>query len=813
MAYEISNKLNSLKNQIGKTPVLALQIEGSNYIYGSAPILERAKWDDPRIDWDNNIGVTWDGVIERRDSRPYIDLKGDTTKSLTQQLIVDKGGSGSVQNMKIELIDYKSEVAKDLSFDNIGDPLGKPATIWLGLQGGVFPTDYIQLIIGYINDIDYNVGSISLSIALNTNLARQATFEKYQSIITSNIDDTQTNIPVEATGELLGSQDVFQSYVRIEDEIMEVVGINETDIDVQRGSLGTFPANHDEETDIESFYRLSGNPIDLALKLLLSKAGNEFTEKDFTISALNRIDNTTLIEGAIIVDTQNISLFSGASAGDLIELSGTASNDGIYTIQSFGNLVTNKSYIVVDSPLSEETGLNIKLRVKSQYDVLPDGSGLDVSYVDTEEFRNVKDLYAASFIDLENIKIIDTVEDTRQWIIDNIMRPFGLYLIPRKAKTSIKFTAPPFSESDIPNLNTVTLDKLSGIKIKRSSHKYVYNSIIYRYNQDILEDKFLDKTIRFSGDSLNRLPIGKRRLEIDAAGLRRTAEVAQVVQQISERYLDRYKFAASYVRGVRPSFEVGFRIEIGDIVFFGGSDTQLINSQTGKRDFPVAQYEVINKSIDIRTGDIVLELLETGFGIEGIRGTFSPSSEVLSGSTTTKILLGEIWDSNQYLRERDKWERWIGLKIRVRSEDYSFDETVTLESFDLGINNAINISPLSSAPPVGAIVELAKYTEYLDSPLEELVKLAKVFTMPSALITAVTDDKTFDVAPSDIGKFEIGMEINVHSEDYLDDSETRIIDDITGNTITLNENLNISPAVDYRIETYSFADAKGYRYL
>jgi len=69
MAYEVSETFKNLSEQINKEPMLVLEIEGSQYLYGSAPILETARWDDPRIDWDNNIGVTWDGEIEKVNSQ------------------------------------------------------------------------------------------------------------------------------------------------------------------------------------------------------------------------------------------------------------------------------------------------------------------------------------------------------------------------------------------------------------------------------------------------------------------------------------------------------------------------------------------------------------------------------------------------------------------------------------------------------------------------------------------------------------------------------------------------------------------------
>tara|TARA_R110000868_G_C10972634_1_gene770649 strand:+ start:28430 stop:30871 length:2442 start_codon:yes stop_codon:yes gene_type:complete len=813
MAYNVTETFRNLADQIDKEPVLILKIKGSQYLYGSAPIVETARWDDPRIKWDNTEGITWDGEIEREDSKPYIMLnRSQTTKQIAQQLMVDKGGSGSVSIMALELVDYRGEVAEDLSFNQIGDPLGAEAEIFLGFVGCRYPQDFISVIKGYVDDLTYNAGSITVSVSLATNLIRNASFEKYQAILSSAIDSTQTNIPVDTVEPFLETQDSLTSYIQIEDEIMEVIAKNANSFTVIRSRLNTLPAAHDIETEVGSRYRLQGSPIDLILKLLHSKNGNAASTTDYIIRSLNRVSSTQVITNSIVIDDPNIQARLGLVPGDLIPLVGTGSNDGIKTALSFGVLDTGRSYIIVEETLTEETGLSLDLQVKSKYNLLPDGAGLNIDYVDTEEFENIQDLYSASLKDYDFKNITETIENTRDFIIKEICRPMGLYLINRKAKTSGKYTAPPFSVEATPVLNTKNLEKLTKVQSKRSTHKYLYNSIIFRYSPDILTGEYLDKNISLNADSFSRIPVGRKRLSVDSMGLDRSSESVQVVQRVSARILNRYKFGARYIKGIKTLYSTGVTLEIGDIVFFGGEDTQLVNLETGARDLPAAQYEIINKKLGLDS--IELELLETGFGIDGIFGTFSPGSILAEGSTASKLLLGDLWASDQYDKERDKWNRWVGLKIRVRSDDYTYDEITTLKALDNVTNNGLTLDPpLPSAPLAGYYVELAKYTDYTDEELDLIVKLTHTFTMPSSLLTAVADNKTFDIDPTEIANYTVGMQINVHAEDYTLDSDLRIIDDITGNTITLDEDLDISPAVGHRLEVYSYSDAKGYRYL
>ena len=62
--------------------------------------------------FDIYIGDDWviGGNIEHEDQKDYISLKR-SSKSITQQLRQDKGGTGSVSKIKIELIDNNDELS------------------------------------------------------------------------------------------------------------------------------------------------------------------------------------------------------------------------------------------------------------------------------------------------------------------------------------------------------------------------------------------------------------------------------------------------------------------------------------------------------------------------------------------------------------------------------------------------------------------------------------------------------------------------------------------------------------------------------
>lgn len=813
MAHVLSPTTQALAQAIDKEPLIIVDIEGSQYLYGTGPILETIKWDDDRVKWDNNNNYTWDGQIEKKISKPYINLK-KTTKGLSQQLLVDKGGSGSISTMDIALIDYRGEVAQDLSFDQIGDPLGRRADVYLGLKGGRHPQDSVRIFRGFIDDLSYDVGQIIVSVSHPENLKRQSILEQHQSQITSTINAIVTTIPVTTVAPFIETGSSLTSYIRIDDEVMEVLSLGSNTFEVSRGALGTLIAPHEIEADVTSFYRLQGKPLDLALQLMLSSPGNEATTSDtLKIQAINSLSNVLNIPGALLINDLDVEDRTGLSVGDIVTIAGSASNDGSYSIKSFGQLDTGKSYIVLDGSFTDEINLDLNLIYNSQFNVLNDGLGLTVDQVDTDAFKEVSEIFSANFIDTDWY-IKDTIENTKEFIDRKLFQPFGIYTIPRNAQISCKYTSAPFSIQTLPTLNNDNIVGITKVRMRRSTHKYLYNEIVYRYNEGVLEDKLFDKVIRLSADSANRIKAGRKRYAVDVAGVRRSSEAIQVLDRAAGKILDRYKFASRYITNVNVLFQVGMTLEIGDIVFFGGEETQLFNLQTGARDLPIAQYEIINKRMDIGEGKVTLSLLETGFSFENSTfGVFSPSSLIGTGATTSLLPLEPLFsDCSTPAQDRLKWEQLVGLKVRIRSEDYTYDETTTLDRLDpVSDYRLILDPPLSSAPPAGAVIELAEYTEYGDEETEQLIKLKYTFTTPQAEITSVVNSQEFDV--DTIDGFKAGQLVAVHSEDYIRNSEGVRIDTIIGNTITLTSALNITPQIGDKLELLAYDNAKGYRFL
>lgn len=911
MSYDLTPTTEALSQQVNKTPVLVLEIEGSQYIYGSGKILERARWDDPRIQWDNTEGITWDGSIEIDNSRPYISMK-DSTKNVSQQLLVEKGGAGSVPSISIALVDYRGEVAKDLAFDQIVEPLGKRAVVSTMLEGGIYPYDASRIFEGYVDGIDYLPGLIKVNITHPSNETRQPLLEKLETRLTqrlrfkvletihiefqqvanllsttaeieivsqsgqingedtaveltlgnrvtvtfntntpvneevrvkdivdiinnsSNVSgymearitgdpealaytlgvtpmETDTSVQVENANPFTESGDALTSYIRINDEVMEVVSKTDTSFEVLRASRGTTPENHDIEDDVGSAYQLEGLPIDLALKLLLSKPNNEATDSIYPITSINYIDNTQSLDGALIIDNRDIEFNTNLTSGDLVTIS-SGPNAGTYSIVRFGTINDGRSYIVVDAPLTTEISTNYSWVYRSKWNVLPTGIGLDINQVDVPEMENQASLFSASFIEYDFF-LQDTLENVKEFIESELFRPQALYYLPKGSRISCKYTTPPFSIDNLPVLNTSNIEGMSKVISKRALHKYFKNVVVYSYNPDVVEEKNRDKIILTSESSFSRIDRGVKKETIESQGLRRSNQTLQVINTAGLKYLTRFKFGARWLENITVTYQVGMRLQVGDIVFLGGDDTKLVNLETGERDFPLAQYEIINLDHNYAQGVVKISLLETGFSTDGLFGVVSPSSLVSSGSSSDRLLLTDrIFETEDTLRETDKWVNYVGQKVRIVSQDYTRDEVTTLQEIDPQNQDAVKLNPaLSFTPQVGDVIELAEVVEYPYGGEADQLRLRYTWSMPSVELTNIISSQIFDV--ENVDGLEVGMEINVHADDYTRDSETRIIDEINGLELTLNSPLDIAPQIGDRLEVYSYPVDRGYRYL
>ena len=802
MAVQLSVTAQSLLKEISIKPNIILDIEGVDLIFGAMPIFKTLNWDDENALWDD--GLNWDGLIQDSKSRDYISFSGSTT-NVTQQIAPDKGNTQSITTANITIIDKNGEVSKALSFDNIDEILGRKCTLALGFQQGAYPNDANKILIGVVTDFYTDSGNVMISISASTSLQRQVFLEKQQTVLTSAIDNVQTTINVEDTTGIYAPQDTLKTYIKIQDELLEVVSIDsQTQLTVLRAQLNTVANAADIESETETFYRIQGKPLDVARKIMLSSEGNEYFNSLDIPKSINFISATESIQNAIVFDYYDIKDKTGLTIGDSIQLN-SASNTGTYTIDEFGTLENGDSYIVVNETLVTEGEYSGDFLYRSKWNVLSTGLGMLTSEVDVEQFDAITNAFGSNFVD-NDFYIKDTIDDAQEWINKQALFPSGLYPLVRKARASVKFVVPPFSSDVSETINTDAITNINQVKQRRSAHKYLYNTYVYRFNVDSLEDKYLSGKVIVSADSVNRIALGKKQLKIESDGLRNNPETKIMIDNITKRYVDRYKFAPVYFENVEVKYKDGYTIEIGDIVPFGGADTKLTNLESGSRSSEAKLFEVINKSINIKTGNIKLTLLETSFEIQARYGVFSLASNIDVGSTSQRIKVKRTLDTEEYARESDKWLDFEGQRVRIRSFDYVDDETVNFIGVDPSDSNFLLLeTPLTFTPNTNHVVEIPEYDD-TDATIDAEYKLRFCYMTGQAVITGVTDNKTFEV--DDITKVYLGSDVYVHSQDFTRDSfgENIEIDAINGNEITLNKDLGFTPQIGDLVDGSRFQD-------
>lgn len=811
MALTLSARAELLSQQVNIAQQLILEIDGIDLVFGAVDVTKLALFDDAGLFFDMP-NLFFDGVIYDERSRPYISL-GGTTKSITQQLNQDKGGTGSISAVKIELIDKDGELTdKFTPASVVADVLSKRAEVYIAFQGGAHPEDSIKIFSGLVDDMEFGAGKVMINIAHPEQLKRQTLFEPIKTKLNGAINASALPVVDSNQGMLLPSvgNSYLRTYLRIDDELIQYSSFtgDTTFGGVVRGALGTTAASHGDNADVETFYVLEGDAVNLALVLMLSGVNGNFVE-GLNISAFNEMSPTLTVPNAVLFPNNVVDKY-GLVIGDRVQISGAtnpANDSDPFTWFNIIDMVVQddgSSYLVLDGTFVDENDSPAVAGFRSQYDVMVHGAKMTPREVDVAEHIRLNNLFGSNFHTYkfylrEEIKL-------SEFLSEEIYFPSGMYALPRKGKASVGYTAPPLATSETKVIDSSSVVRPDQIKIGRSINKNFYNAVIYKFDDQLLEEKFSSSVVTTDEDSNNRIPVGNRPLKIEAKGIRTENGGVALLQLQARRFLDRYKFAAESLQ-VEIMYGDGFNIEVGDTVIFGDSNLQISDITRGDRQFEPRLMEVTNKALDIGSGKIRLTLTDTAFDLDGRFGSVSPASIVKSGATTSVIPLERSYGWNTF--ERKKWSDYIGLTVLVRSADYVTSGTSVLTGFDPVVSDAMVLNPaLSFTPAAGYIVEPVGY----DSA-EEKWKRIHCFLTPTVDVVSGASATSLDVGAGDIGKFYVGSIIRVHNSDYTLDSDEVKVTNITGTTLTV-EDMGFTPSSSEVVDLIGFTDeGQAYRLI
>jgi hypothetical protein len=578
---------------------------------------------------------------------------------------------------------------------------------------------------------------------------------------------------------------------------------------------------HDEETQIDSYFIFEDDPIDLALKLMLSRDGTP-AFSDIEIDRFVQTAGFETLEDAVIFPSSTFQDEYGLIEGDLITITGAtegANNVTDYPISAFVLGTFGTAVILGGAGLVYEIGTDAVCSFKSQYDVFPvtkggvsAGANMTPREVDVSRHLELQNLLTAQIPDVKLYSEGD--ENLKELIVQELFQPIGFYQVP-KARYSLAAVIPPLVVDRLKKFDKDAVKNPDKLKIRRSINKNFYNSITFRFNPDPINlSKFTAGEVVFSQRSVTRIDTNTRDLTISSRGLKGDEATRNIVKALTRRLEDRYQFAPETVE-VATNYKTGFNVEIADIVLFGDDFIQLTDINEASRDFKPRLMEVINRKLNLKTGNLQYTLLDTATGLDGRFSVVSPSSYIDTGSSVGQIILKRSFATGEFELERQKWENFIGEEILVRSEDYTYQEVVTLVGFSDDTLTGLDVTPFTVVPSENYLVDLPYYPETASADDRRTMKAIHAFWTPRVTITANSvDNFRFTVSPSDIDKFLVGAFVRVHSEDFTDDSvETALDDDAEVvevntvlNEVVVDRDLSFTPQLNNQVDLIGFKD-------
>lgn len=815
MGIALTNRANAAISGSVVNPSLVLEIEGYESVFGIGNLLKLRRVGDIGLYVDGSWVIGDDSLIPNQSNKQWISIDG-TTQTISQQLQQDKGGATSITSIQVALIDKDEAITRLISPSfELTDLLGRKCWVWLGFNNTSFPQDYVMLLSGIIDEITAG-GNITLNIAHPEQKKRQEIFINVETELNGAINNSQTTITLDSTANLLlpyGTE--IYTYVKIDDEIIRYTGISGNQITgCTRAQFGTIAATHDDAASVSSFYRINDQAIDLALKMMLSGPDEYFS----SLAVSNFVRSQSGIDVANTIFFANVDLETkyGLTVGDYVTTTGAnlaTNNNALMQISSISVTDDGTALTMTGASLALEIDSPAMAEFKSKYNVWPDGLGLGPDQVDVAEYERLNTLFTSS-IPTMDFYITDTIK-AKDFIDKEVLYPSNLFTLPRRGKISCGVVSPPLAISQLPKINQTNVTNPESIKIKRSIGKYFYNTIIYKYDFDAVENDFSTAGyIKVDEDSKAQIPVGTKSLVITSKGLRKGGTTEQILDRNSDRLLDRYKFAAEMIQ-LSCFYGIGFNIDVGDIVFFGDEDFKLVDTKRGERGFAPRLCEVIDKRMNIISGRVDLTLVDTNYLADGRFGIFSPASILSSGSSTTFLKIQNSYGTVAPAIEKDKWVDYIGEDILIHSLDRSVNYTSTLLGFDPADDTKMLISTIGSSPPAGYIVDIIDYPASNDPFESILYKSIHCFSGPQIAVTSGASSNQFSVGAGDVAKLFVGAQIKVRNADFTSESPEVYIDDITGTTVTTRTSLGFTPTSSYVVDLIGFSSDSGacYRFV
>ena len=736
MAFDITEKARQAAEQLTKQFNIVLEIDGLSTLFGVQNIKKFVRIGDPGL----LIGGGWDigGLNSVDDQGSYISYSAGTSTELSQVLQQDKGQGETVTRYQIAVIDKNKTISNLLAPGNlITDIIGRRCTVWGGFAGTAWLDDYIVIHRGIIDDYKSGFGTVTFNISAPDVFKKGEIFRKAEAALNGNLSAGATVANVDDTSEFLqkatGPDGIistsFLTYIRIEDEIIEFETKTATQFQTMtRGALGTTAVSHSDGTTVNSFYRIpSIDPMTCALRVLLGGRQGPYLS-GLAIKNFVRTEGTDTVTNSIFFEDTDIVRLYNIHVGDYVSTSGATNGANNFTNKKITGIVkiNTGTYITVDSvSLVEELATSALIDFRSQYDIWPVGAGLamNANEVDIDEHLDIK------FNFLSNNTYDFYLKDTwkgKDFLSQQVYNPVSCFSLPRKAQSSVGIHRPPLPGSDIKTLDTSNVLNAGQLKLQRTINKDFYNAIIVKFEENTTTKDFNRGIVTTNATSITRIPVGNQPLTIESKGLRTILSSDNVINEASTRRLNKYKFGAEKIRGVKTNTVTGWTIEVGDAVVIDMSSLQITDTATGTRAGKSRLFDCVNKKLNTKNGIVTLDLVDSAVDTSLRFGLISPSSFVNVGISTTQVTIKPSFNTDRFgVNEYRKWDNLNNAAVIIRSQDYSVQDTSTISQI-FGNTFTFNTA-LSFVPLADYIIELDIYDNQPDN-----VKLLYAFMTDNA---------------------------------------------------------------------------------
>ncbi|MEM4359737.1 MAG: hypothetical protein QXT45_04355 [Candidatus Bilamarchaeaceae archaeon] len=605
----------------------------------------------------------------------------------------------------------------------------------------------------------------------------------------------------DVSGLVVSHMPEFETFININDEILKVLSIDPTNKTIEidettRGLFNSFRGVTANEGDtVSSFYVLRGDPIDLFLRLVLSRQQN----KPIPVTAYGVVTGIGIIQNAVEIATDDVYRDYGIVVGDVCSLGSIFSNRRVMFVGKTRQL---KSYIIVDGPdIGIDATYTGSLVFNSQFDTLPIGAGSPSYLVDVKRFIEIRENIIAQLPYMEFYVKDDF--NLKEFSERELFFPSQLFLCPRNGKISVSVQRP-FGFDDLPSIDSRVFIEPERVVVNRSLNEFYYNTISLYYDRDSIDDEFLSVVHTIDTDSVQIYRKNILPLIIESLGIRSQLVSSFFLKRMPKLLLERYRFGAIHFE-LSLTITDGLQFQIGDVVLFNGSDLYFPSFEDEDYTLGVGYYQIINR--ELMEDRVKIRLVSTQFRNDVRYTTFAPSSEILEQIDSKTLRIANSFGYNKF--ESEKWSRYLDERIIIHDFDRQFVHLNRIASVEQP-DTIVLYDVLPTLPNTTLWIEPADY----DGPTgyNRLFKTMHPSWSKKSEITGVINSTTFTVPAADSVAFYEGVTVIIHDSSFTI-FEQRRVTSVSSNTIEIDSALSVPLTSGLLIDVLGFYTDKGPVYV